>query len=412
VRRGAPFDTARDAALADLPERDRRLAHALAAGVLRHQRPLDAALDLERADPRLHDVLRLGAVQLRYLDRVPPHAAVATTVSLANERAGRDAARFVNHVLRRISGSRLPAPAVPSHPAWLLDRWRAHFGPADTERLVAWNDTPPALTLQPARWDLDTLRARLREAGIATEDAPFGTGIRLVRGGPSSPAPRSPLPAPRSLPGYIEGGFIVQDAGAALVCRFAAVPPGALAYDACAAPGGKAVTLEVLGARVIAGDHRRDRLPRLVDTLRRAGRAVRMVAADLLAAPFAGGAFDAVVVDAPCTATGTFARHPEARGRVTPRAIAALAQRQRGLLDAAAPLVRPGGVLVYATCSLEPEENALQVDAFLERHPEYARAPVPGAVPAAATTAAGDLMALPPLHGTDGAYASRLVRRG
>jgi 16S rRNA (cytosine967-C5)-methyltransferase len=172
------------------------------------------------------------------------------------------------------------------------------------------------------------------------------------------------------------------------------------------------VTLEALGARVIAGDHRRDRLPRLVETVRRAGRAVRIVAADLAAAPFTGGRFDAVVVDAPCTATGTFARHPEARGRVTARAIAALAARQRGLLDAAAPLVRPGGVLVYATCSLEPEENAEQVDAFLERHPEFARAPVGGAVPAALVTAAGDLLALPPRHGTDGAYAARLVRRG
>jgi 16S rRNA (cytosine967-C5)-methyltransferase len=407
VRRGAPFDAARDTALAGVPERDRRLAHALAAGVLRHQRPLDAALDLERADPRLHDLLRLGAYQLRYLDRVPPYASVATSVSLARERAGDDAARFVNHLLRRISGSRLPAPGSQTHPAWLLERWRAHFGREDAERLVAWNDTPPPLTLQPARWDVDTLRARLHEAGIAMEDAPFGAGVRLVRGGSASP-----LPPPPSLPGYIEGGFIVQDAGAALVCRFAALRPDALVYDACAAPGGKAVTLEVLGARVIAGDHRRDRLPRLVDTVRRAGRAVRVVAADLAAAPFAGGRFDAVVVDAPCTATGTFARHPEARSRVTARAITALAVRQRGLLDAAAPLVRPGGVLVYATCSLEPEENAEQVDAFLERHPEFARAPVPGAVPAPLLTAAGDFLAVPPRHGTDGAYAARLGRRG
>lgn len=409
MRRGAPFDVARDAALTDLPERDRHLAHALAAGVLRHQSPLDAALDLRRADPRLHDLLRLGAYQLRYLDRVPPHAAVATTVSLAKEWAGEDAARFVNHVLRALARSPVPPPSSPpaTHPAWLLDRWRARFGADDTARLVAWNDTPPPLTLQPARWDLETLRARLAEAGIPGEDAPFGAGIRLVRG-----APGSRLPPPRSLPGYIEGGFIVQDAGAALVCRFAALPPGALAYDACAAPGGKAVTLEVLGARVIAADHRRDRLPRLVDTVRRAARAVRLVAADLAAAPFAGGRFDAVVVDAPCTATGTFARHPEARGRVTARAIAALAARQRGLLDAAAPLVRPGGALVYATCSLEPEENAEQVDAFLERHQEFARAPVPGAVPAALVTAAGDFLTLPPRHGTDGAFAARLVRRG
>ena len=137
-----------------------------------------------------------------------------------------------------------------------------------------------------------------------------------------------------------------------------------------------------------------------------------VVGADLLAAPFAAAGFDAVMVDAPCTATGTLARHPEARGRITPRAIAALVARQRGLLDAAAALVRPGGVLVYATCSLEPEENVEQVDAFLERHPRFARAPVPGAVSAVLLTAAGDYLALPPRDAMDGAYAARLVRRG
>jgi 16S rRNA (cytosine967-C5)-methyltransferase len=408
VRRGATFDAARDAALTGVAERDRRLAHALAAGVLRHQRPLDAQLDLRRADPRLHDLLRLGAFQLRYLDRVPAYAAVATSVSLAAERAGDDAARFANHVLRRIAGSRHPAPGSrpPTHAPWLLARWRAQFGEDDAARLVAWNDTPPPLTLQPARWDLATLRARLREAAIATEDASFGVGIRLARG-----ASGSPRPAPGSLPGYIEGGFVVQDPAAALVCRFAGVPRGAQVYDACAAPGGKSVTLAALGGSVIAGDHRRDRLPRLVETARRAGRAIAIVVADLTTAPFARGQFDAVVVDAPCTATGTIARHPEARVRITARAIAALAARQRSLLDAAAALVRPGGVLVYATCSLEPEENALQVDAFLERHPAFARAPVPGAVPATLVTAAGDLLALPPRHATDGAYAARLERR-
>jgi 16S rRNA (cytosine967-C5)-methyltransferase len=407
VRAGAPFDAARDAALPHLPPRDRALAHELAAGVLRHQRPLDDALDLRRADPRLHDILRLGAYQLRHLDRVPAYAAVSTSVALAAERAGPDAARFVNQSLRRLSGTRLPAPGSRStHPPWLLDRWRARFGADETARLAARNDARPPLTLQPARWDLPTLRARLDAAGIATEGAPFAAGIRLVRG-----APGSRLPAPGSIPGYIDGGFIVQDAAAALVCRYAAVPPGSLVYDGCAAPGGKAVTLEALGARVIAGDSRRDRLPRLVDTARRAGRAIRVLAADLAAAPFAPGTLDAVVVDAPCTATGTIARHPEARGRITLRAIAALAARQWRLLDAAAPLVRPGGVLVYATCSLEPEENAEQVDAFLVRHPEFARAPVPGAVPAGLLTPAGDFATLPQRHGTDGAFAARLERR-
>jgi len=408
VRRGEPFDTARDRALADLPDRDRRLAHELAAGVLRQQRVLDALVDSARADPRLHDILRMGIYQLRFLDRVPAHAAVATSVALARERAGAAPAGYVNRALRTLTRSPLPASRVrnATHPLWLVRRWRAQFGPELADRLVAWNDTAPPLTLQPARWDQATLAARLTEAGIATEPAPAGAGVRLLRR-----APGLPLPAPRALPGYLEGGFVVQDGAAALVCRFAALPLGVTVYDACAAPGGKAVTLETLGATVIAGDARRDRLKRLCDTVRRAGRAIRVIAADLRAAPFAAARLDAVLIDAPCTATGTMARHPDARGRLTPRAIARLAARQRSLLDAGAALVRPGGVLVYATCSLEPEENVEQVRDFLERHPEFSRTPVANAVPGVLVTPDGDFLSLPPRDGIDGAYAARLERR-
>lgn len=406
MRRGAPFDAARDGALTDLHERDRRLAHELAAGVLRQQRVLDGLLELRRADPRLHDVLRLGAYQLRYLGRVPPHAAVSTTVALARERAGDGAARYANRVLRALS-SHVPPSASPlsTHPPWLVRRWRDHFGSDATARLIAWNDARPRLTLQPARWDAATLIQQLAAAGITAEPGPFGAGLRLVRR-----ADRSPLPAPRSLPGYIEGGFIVQDSAAALVCRFAAIPPRALVYDACAAPGGKAVTLETLGARVIAGDRRRDRLRRLTDTVRRAGRLIRVIAADLGAAPLPEARLDAVLIDAPCTATGTLARHPDARQRLTPSAIAVLARRQHALLEAGARLVRPGGLLVYATCSLEPEENLEQVNRFLTAHPAFTRAPVGGVVSAVLVTNDGDFLSLPHRDGMDGAYAARLVR--
>jgi 16S rRNA (cytosine967-C5)-methyltransferase len=203
----------------------------------------------------------------------------------------------------------------------------------------------------------------------------------------------------------------VQDGAHALVCRFAAPPAGSRLYDACAAPGGKAVALERAGARVVAGDGRPGRLPRLVETVRRAGVAIRVCGADLLAAPFAPGAFDAVLVDAPCTATGTMARHPEARWRLEPDAPARAARRQRRLLAAAASLIRAeGGLLVYATCSLEPEENEEVVNDFLARHPAFRRAPEPGAVPAALVSDEGDLRSLPQRHGLDGAYAARLVR--
>lgn len=409
VRAGATLQTARDRALAPLVDRDRRLAYELAAGVLRRRAQLDGILKLATADPRLHDVLRLGAYQLRALARVPPYAAVSTSVELAREVAGEGGARYVNQALRRLartgSGAR---GAVPSHPEWLLARWRKHFGADDAARLVAWNDTKPLLTLQPAGWSSDVLRARLLDAGFGVGEAPYGAGLRLSAAGT---ALRSPLPS--QLPGFQEGAFIVQDPAHALVCRYAAIPPGTVVYDACAAPGGKAVTLERFGLRVVAGEARRERVGRLAETARRAGVAIRMTVADLLAAPFRPGSLAAVLVDAPCTATGTMARHPDARWRLTPRSVPRAAERQRTLLAAAATLVRPGGLLVYATCSLEPEENRDVVNAFLARHPDFSRAPagVAAVAPAPALlTADGDFQSLPQRHGMDGAYAARLMR--
>ena len=408
MRAGAPLGEARDGAVSDLAERDRRLAYELSAGVLRRQSELDRALDLGRADPRLHDVLRLGAYQLRCLTRVPRHAAVSTSVELARETAGEGPARFVNQALRRLtrdagSGMR---DASSTHPAWLIARWRARFGDAETATLLAWNDAKPTLTLQPARWSQVQLAQGLRDAGVGVEVAPFGAGLRVT-----TTHLASRIPHPAQLPGFTEGGFIVQDPAHALVARFAAIPAGAVVYDACAAPGGKAVALEGMGAKVVAGDARPHRLPRLADTARRAGVAIRCLAADLEAAPFGVGRLDAVLVDAPCSATGTMARHPDARWRLTPELFPRAAGRQARLLAAAAPLVRKGGVLIYATCSLEPEENNAVVEDFLSQHPDFARAPDSRAVPAQLLTAGGgDFQSLPQRHGIDGAYAARLVR--
>ncbi len=406
MRSGVTFQSARDRALPGLAERDRRLAYQLAAGVLRHQADLDRRLDLSRTDPRLHDVLRLGAYQLRALTRVPAYAAVSTSVELARELGGEGGARYVNQALRKLQrGSGLGArDSGETHPRWLVTRWQRQFGDEQAKRLSEWNDGRPSLIVQPVRWDRDTLRRRLIDAGVGVEDAPFGTGLKLL------PSPESRIPNPAHLPGFAEGAFIVQDPAAALVCRFAAIPAGTVVYDACAAPGGKAVMLERAGARVIAGDARRDRLGRLADTARRAGVAIRVTVADLLAAPFARGTLAAVLVDAPCSATGTMARHPDARWRVTPRVIARAATRQRGLLEAAATLVGPGGMLVYATCSLEPEENRDTVNGFLARHPEFARAPAAGAVAGTFYTSDGDFQSLPHRHRIDGAYAARLTR--
>ena len=405
MRAGTPLADARDRHLAGLAERDRRLAYELSAGVLRRQRELDTALDLGRADPRLHDVLRLGAYQLRWLTRVPSHAAVSTSVELARQTVGEGVTGYVNHTLRTLSGTGYRVSGIGrTHPDWLVARWQKRFGEEETAELVAWNDTKPNLILQPARWDQAALLTRFSQAGISAEDAPFGAGIRI------RPIPDTRHPLPKDLPGFSEGAFIVQDPAHALIARFAAIPRGEFVYDACAAPGGKAVSLEAAGARVLAGDARRDRLPRLTDTIRRAGVAIRSIAANLEAAPIRLHSLNAVLVDAPCSATGTMRRHPDARWRLKPGIFARAAARQSRLLAAGAALVRPGGLLIYATCSLEAEENAGVVDDFLSRHPDFARSATPASLPAELITPAGDLQSLPQRHGIDGAYAARLVR--
>jgi len=373
--------------------------------VLRRQGELDSALELDRADPRLHDVLRLGAYQLRWLTRVPSHAAVSTSVALARETVGEGSTGYVNQALRKLTGVGCQVSgAGSSHPDWLVQRWRNRFGSAETERLVAWNDTKPELTLQPARWDEETLASRLRDRGLDVAEAPFGAGLRI----PLTPGTRHP--APRDLPGFTEGAFIVQDPAHALVSRYAALAHGEFVYDACAAPGGKAVALEAAGARVLAGDARHERMGRLADTTRRAGVAIRSIAANLEAAPLRPASVAAVVVDAPCSATGTVRRHPDARWRLNPTVFARMAERQQRLLAAAAALVRPGGLLIYATCSLEPEENEQVVERFLKDHPEFTRSPSRAAVPEELLTPAGDFQSLPQRHGIDGAYAARMVR--
>jgi 16S rRNA (cytosine967-C5)-methyltransferase len=406
VRAGAPLNEARDRHLEGLSERDRRLAYELSAGVLRDQNALDDELDLSRADPRLHDVLRLGVYQLRSLSRVPAHAAVSATVDLARDMVGESSTGYVNFALRKLAGATPKERRTgSSHPEWLVARWAERFGESETATLIAWNDTKPNLTIQPAREDKEALRARLAAAGIEASDAPFGAGLRI------NPIPGTRYPAPRDLPGFAEGAWIVQDAAHALVCRFAGIAKGSLVYDAAAAPGGKAVTLDAGGAQVIAGDVRRERIQRLAETARRAGVAIRCLAADLEAAPFRPDRFDAVLLDAPCSATGTMRRHPDARWRLEPAVFARAGTRQGRLLSAAARLVRPGGLLIYSTCSLEPEENSAVVEDFLSRNSEFARAARDPEFPAELLTAAGDFQSLPQRHGIDGAYAARLVRR-
>jgi 16S rRNA (cytosine967-C5)-methyltransferase len=375
------------------------LAHEIAAGVLRNRRTLDAHLKpLVTATWRhtpadLKDLLRIGAYQLTILTRIPAYAAVETTVDLAKAACGAKPAGLVNAVLRKLAAAGRHLPAVSggtslaqrySHPEWLVQRWLRRFGPRGTEALLRYNNNPPPLTLQPVRWSLNQLRTALEDRGIRTQDAPFGSGLTI-----------SGVQV-AELPGFAQGAFIAQDATQARLLQFAAISEGATVWDACAAPGGKTALL-AKGRKVLASDLRRERLPLLLDTLRRVALTVPVVLADARTPPLPTGTFDAVLVDAPCTATGTIARHPDARWRLSPDRITRLQQLQMEILEGAAPIVRPGGLLVYLTCSLEPEENEIQIDRFLDRHRDYTRE-------------GEDQYIFPPDAGTDGGYGARLRR--
>ena len=414
VREGKPFDAALDAVAGKLPQDDRRLTHELAAGVLRQRSALDHRLaplvprGWPLVDAVLQDILRLGAYQLTELDRVPAHAAVDTSVTLARQVRGSRAAGFVNAVLRRLiqtspreTGSDDSAVSALargySHPDWLVERWLQQFGGEQTEALLRWNNTPPLLVAQPARASLADVEHEWRAAGIEVKRARHGAGLLPDR------------TRPAELPGYRDGHFIIQDPAQALLVGFVDPPPESTVYDACAAPGGKTIALG-RSNRVLAGEINRSRAGRLAENLARAGSGrEHVIVADARHPPFRSA--DIVLLDAPCTATGTFARHPDARWRVSPAALSRIAGLQAQLLDSTAQLVPPGGLLVYSTCSLEPEENELQVQGFLRRHPEFHREPGP-VVEDSQLSTEGDLKILPQLHGMDGAYAARLRRSG
>lgn len=413
VRDGRAFDLALDRGVEKLAEPDRRLAHELAAGVLRQRSVLDQRLaplvprGWTSVSADLQDILRLGAYQLTALERVPSHAAVDTSVALAKDTGGARAAGFVNAVLRRLTrlepsalaagdGTAAGLAAEYSHPIWLVQRWLEAFGSEGTEGLLRWNNTRPRLVLQPARADLDTLRSRWQASGIEVEAAPYGAGLITNR------------TRPEDLPGYMEGGFIVQDPAQALLTQFVDPPAGAEVYDACAAPGGKTIALGRHSSTVVAGEVSPARARWLAENLGRAGSGrEHVVVADARRPPV--GPVDVVLLDAPCLGTGTFARHPDARWRVTPETLASIQRLQTELLEGAAPVVAPGGLLIYSTCSLEPEENRVQVEQFLAQHRDFRRDPGTGS-PSSLLSEQGDLMILPQRHAIDGAYAARLRR--
>jgi 16S rRNA (cytosine967-C5)-methyltransferase len=396
--------------LATLPDRDRALMRRLVATVLRRLGTLRHLLGgfLDKgfpADaPRTQTILLIGAAQILWLD-VPDHAAVDLSVRLA--QADRRAARYaglVNAVLRRVAQSRAGASAgdvLRDTPEWLLSRWTKHYGAETAHAIAQANGHEPALDLT-VKQDAQSWAERLRGRVL-----PTGT-VRTLAQGPIS-----------LLPGFNEGAWWVQDAAASLPARLLGEVRGRSVADLCAAPGGKTAQLAFAGARVTAVDRSPARLARLRENLARLSLDAEIVAADVQ--EWQGGRFDAVLLDAPCSSTGTIRRHPDVPWLKSEADLAALTALQQRLLDRAVDLLAPGGTLVYCVCSLESEEAEQQIAALLARDPRVARKPVvaPEVCGCAEfVSAEGDLRTLP-LHlsdpdprwgGLDGFYAARLTR--
>jgi 16S rRNA (cytosine967-C5)-methyltransferase len=418
LRKGELLDTSFDRRVNRLDSRDRRFTRELVYGMLRRRSWIDALLDgrvrggVARLDADTHDLLRLGTYQLLYMRSVPPYAAIGQTVELAKKRQNIAASKLVNAVLRRLDRERdalnVETPGDPidalalveSHPRWLVARWVARWGEDETRKLLQANNSEAPLIARPVHAVREQVEAMLEASGITVEDAPLvADSITLA----------SPVSALTELGAFRQGLFHLQDPASTLVTKYAAIADGATVADLCSAPGGKAVELSRRAESVFASDLSFGRLKRVLANVSRMElNNVFSYVAD--ARRPALREVDAVLIDAPCTGTGTFRRHPDARWRLKTSDLAVMSALQREILRSAAPVVKVGGVLVYSTCSLETEENDTQIERFLTEHKEWRLDPPPeGAVPNTVLDA-GRLRVLPQRHGTDGAFAARLRR--
>jgi len=435
-RGGAYTSVALDRVLtqsASLGRADRALATDLTYGVLRHRTRLDRALapfakrGLKRAHPTVRRVLRLATFQLLMLDRIPASAAIDEAVTVVKHTVDRRAAGFVNAVLRRVAEQGeppLPDPArqpeeylrdAASLPDWIAALILDRFGPAEAVSLADSLVSRPPLTVRANRlqMDRDALGDQLQAAHAnATAEraryAPDGLHLRGV-----TDLRRSAL--------YERGALEVQDEGAQLVGHLLNPGPGDQVLEACAGRGGKSLHLAALAGKVDglwAADNATAKLAALSGRMERAGlRSPRLIATDLTApcSELEQRRFDRVLLDAPCTGLGVLRRHPEAKWRTETGALKTLVELQRRLLDRMAPRVRPGGLLVYAVCTFTRAEGADQVDAFLDRHPDFGSEPPPNHVGVNWNELReGDdpaVQTLPHRHGCDGFYMIRLRRR-
>jgi 16S rRNA (cytosine967-C5)-methyltransferase len=412
LRTGRTLDDVFDplAREAGLEPRDAALARAICIVAFRRLGTIRGALKSrlkEVREGRLFALFAASAAQVLFLD-VPDHAAVATAVDIANGERGMERyAGLVNAVLRRFVRERdeilAGADPLADVPKWLSERWIATYGRENAIAIAAEHRLEASLDItvvsDPEIW-AERLDARILPTG----------SLRL--------ASRASV---TELPGFEEGKWWVQDAAAAIPARLLGVKPGERVADLCAAPGGKTAQLAAAGAQVVAVDRSAKRLERVRENLGRLGLEADIRAIDALNMDD-GERFDAILLDAPCSSTGTLRRHPDVAWTKTQGDIVKLADLQLRLLDKAASIVAPGGRLVFCTCSLEPEEGELQAQAFLARHPEFARVPVRAEEIGGLdgfVTQDGDFRSLPHLGrasamegGLDGFFAARFSNRG
>jgi 16S rRNA (cytosine967-C5)-methyltransferase len=412
-----------------LDVRDRALATELVYGVLRHQGRLDYVVSrfcrqpLAKLETRVLLLLRLGVYQLLCLERVPESAAVNTTVELARCLSLERATGFVNGILRAVERGRqkLVWPDAKENPLahlehalslppWLAERWLQELGATEAGKLAAslLEPAPTTLRVNTLRLDRSAFLAALVAAGHQGEATRFAPeGVRLLSRGTAP------------LPGDNEGWYQVQDEASMLVAHCLHPRPGEVLLDVCAAPGGKTTQMAALTgnqARIIAVDLHPQRLRLVEQGAARLGcSGITTRAWDLTRRPPFLPPFscDGVLVDAPCSGLGVLRRNPEARWRLHPADITLLAERQAAILKQAAALVKPGGRLLYAVCTVTPEETDRQIAGFLAHHPEFHLVPLAGLVPATwreLLDEQGCLRSWPHRHALDGFFAARLEK--
>ena len=417
--------------------RDRALAAEISTGTLRWRARIDHLLArvssrrLDRIDPEVLDILRAAGHQILHLERVPDHAAVDDAVALTRSVRKTSAAAFVNAVLRALASrpqlDELPArPAAASaagtidrkqalaylsitrsHPRWLVERWLDRYGFEAADRWTSFNNEPAPVTLRvnTIKTSVEALTALLAARGVMVAPGRWSSRTLVVQQG---------NPLATDLAG--QGLFLAQDEASQLVAELVAARPGQRVLDACAAPGGK--TAAIAGGMadrglIVAADLRPARVALLARTLAGCGcRSVRVVRLDARRTlPFAP-VFDRVLVDAPCSGVGTLRRDPDIRWRCTPGDLPALAATQAALLRAAAAVVVPGGRLIYATCSSEPEENEAVVERLLAGGAPFARERPAGNAPSQLIDGQGQLRTLPHRDGLEAFFAAVLRRNG